>query len=583
MDNSAIRSAEKGAHWLDELSGIPDEQPPIPAEITQIKQQQAHEWPAPGEIGGRWDRGEFPIDALPETIKQAVLDHQKDNRQPLPLIVSSALATVSLAVQGLTDVGRDREKGLSGPVSLFFLTIAESGERKSRADSAFNEAVKNWEKAEIKNRIDDHKRQKSAHEVWQAKTAGIKSDIKKLAGKAATADADAAQKIEDMQQELAALDVSEPKIDPLPDLFYSEGTAEAIAAHLGEGWPSASVCTAEGGTLIGSRAMSAESAIVFMAMLNVFWDGGSWKPRRKTVSAPPVSGIRLTASIMVQRLIMDKLLEAGSREIGLLARALITEPVSTMGTRFIKDRPPLAPGDLGFSRSGVLSQFESRIENILKQPLNTNEAGELNLPITWLSHEAWQVWRKYHNDIERELAPMGELALLKDAASKSADNAARIAACLQVFETGNYGNDTEISADYMERGCVIARWYLNEALVFFGKGFEPEDERNAKLLSQWLVNEAPNKSRDGEPIMVDRKMTLRNILWVGPHSLRNTKTRDAALATLADSEVSHLRLFKIGKQKWLELNPQLFENKSVYKHDSKSRNESQQLRDSWGK
>jgi putative DNA primase/helicase len=51
---------------------------------------------------------------------------------PLPLVASSALASVSLATQAHVDAQRDEK--LQGPTSLYMLTIAASGERKSTCD-----------------------------------------------------------------------------------------------------------------------------------------------------------------------------------------------------------------------------------------------------------------------------------------------------------------------------------------------------------------------------------------------------------------------------------------------------------------
>ena len=52
-------------------------------------------------------------------------------------------------------------------------------------------------------------------------------------------------------------------------------------------------------------------------------------------------------------------------------------------------------------------------------------------------------WITFHDDIERELRRGGELVDIRDVASKSADNAARLAALFQVFEHG----PSDIGAD----------------------------------------------------------------------------------------------------------------------------------------
>lgn len=75
---------------------------------------------------------EFPLSALPPLIRDAVIEAQQITQAPLGLVAASALGAVSLVCQNLIDVCRLNT--LRGPVSLFFLTLAESGERKTAVD-----------------------------------------------------------------------------------------------------------------------------------------------------------------------------------------------------------------------------------------------------------------------------------------------------------------------------------------------------------------------------------------------------------------------------------------------------------------
>jgi len=53
-----------------------------------------------------------------------------------------------------------------------------------------------------------------------------------------------------------------------------------------------------------------------------------------------------------------------------------------------------------------------------------------------LTPEAKMAWIAYHDAVEAQLAIGGELFEIKDVASKSADNATRLAALFHVFEDG---------------------------------------------------------------------------------------------------------------------------------------------------
>ncbi len=77
----------------------------------------------------------YPVWALPQNIRAAVEEAIAVSQAPLALVASSALAAASLAVQAKFDV--KRLNGLVSPCSLFFITFAESGERKTTVDQMF--------------------------------------------------------------------------------------------------------------------------------------------------------------------------------------------------------------------------------------------------------------------------------------------------------------------------------------------------------------------------------------------------------------------------------------------------------------
>ena len=118
----------------------------------------------------------FPIEALETTIEEAVIEFQGYGKQPLSMIASSALATASLACQGLADVGRDSQN--IGPISLSLLTIAESGERKSSLDKAFSKALRDWEREKADEMKVVIKKSIADHSDWEAKRNGLLGAIK---------------------------------------------------------------------------------------------------------------------------------------------------------------------------------------------------------------------------------------------------------------------------------------------------------------------------------------------------------------------------------------------------------------------
>jgi DNA primase len=128
----------------------------------------------------------FPVEALGSTIEEAVIEFQGYGKQPLSMIASSALATASLACQGLADIGRDSQN--IGPISLSLLTIAESGERKSSLDKAFSKALREWEREKADEMKADIKKSIADHSDWEAKRQGLLAAIKETQKKNALRD-----------------------------------------------------------------------------------------------------------------------------------------------------------------------------------------------------------------------------------------------------------------------------------------------------------------------------------------------------------------------------------------------------------
>jgi putative DNA primase/helicase len=101
-----------------------------------------------------------------------------------------------------------------------------------------------------------------------------------------------------------------------------------------------------------------------------------------------------------------------------------------------------------------------------------------------LTPEAKAAWVAFHDAIERELASGGELYDVRDVASKTADNAARLAALFQVFEDAGGA----IGAEAFESASRIAAWHLNEARrFFFGELALPAELADAARLDGWLI------------------------------------------------------------------------------------------------
>jgi putative DNA primase/helicase len=98
--------------------------------LSVLTEPEKHgfDWPEPEPLKKIAAPLPYPITSLPPGIEAAVTEVLAFVQCPDSLAASSALSALSLAGQGLADVRRDDR--LSGPLSLYFLSVAESGERK---------------------------------------------------------------------------------------------------------------------------------------------------------------------------------------------------------------------------------------------------------------------------------------------------------------------------------------------------------------------------------------------------------------------------------------------------------------------
>lgn len=68
-----------------------------------------------------------------------------------------------------------------------------------------------------------------------------------------------------------------------------------------------------------------------------------------------------------------------------------------------------------------LPTFEARLRELLALPVNVDEAGALAPPVLTMTDGARATWVRFHDGVEAELRPGGEMAEVRDVASKAAD------------------------------------------------------------------------------------------------------------------------------------------------------------------
>ena len=435
------------------------------------------EWPDPEPLD--IDEGtpaEFPLDALPLMMREAAADIVKATKCPAALAGASVMAASSFAVQNHFDVAF--KGGMERPVSLMILTIAASGERKSTVDSFALEGVREYQKAK--------RREHAAREknIIEEKKAGIEPS---------------------------------PSL-PEPTAILANATLQGIFRTFHEGQPSLALFSDEGGEFLGGHSMKAENRLGSMAGLSKFWDGTdqSYKLRGTAQKSETLyaRAPRLAVHLQAQPVAMMPFLsDPVARGQGILARMLMHKPISTIGTRFQSYEEWTKP-----SRTVAIQSFAMRIHEMAARPYGLNEEGGVRRQLIPLESTADLALWQYAEDIEKQLAPHGDLTGLSDLVNKLPEQAARIAGVFAAFD----GAPT-VNRKTMVEAIAVASYFLSETVRLARLAPQEEGLADAMAIARWL------KARGGR----ETNTNLNNGL---PVHLRRKKAREKPMRLLEEAE-----------------------------------------------
>lgn len=445
-------------------------------------------------------RGEaYPVHAL-GPLRACVEAVQAATQAPAAIAAQSALSVASLAVQAHADV---ETLASFSPVSLFCLTVAQSGERKSACDKLVIAGLREIERSRAADYRSAMTEWDSSHKLWTAKRDRM---VKEAA-------ASNAQKVREAEADLANLGAG-PAMPLSPKLTTSEPTLEGLVKLYMTGQPSLGLFSDEGGGFLGGHAMNSDNRLKTIAGLSSLWGGDAIDRVRAGDGATTLYGRRLAAHLMVQPVAARPLLsDKVANGQGFLARFLITEPPSAIGTRLRQTGDAVA--------DVAIVAASDRLSAILAQPLPTCEANpqELEPRSLRLTPEAEALLFAYYQSTELAQAPGGALEHVKSFASKSPEQAARIAGVLTLWSDLSA---TVVQADVMADAIELAQFYLFEAKRLAESASVSEEIDRAEQLRRWVLDRWPGVAaglgRDPKTIVP------RDVVVMGPNALRETVT-----------------------------------------------------------
>lgn len=439
----------------------------------------------------------FPVHVFPSLIRNAIYEVERQTQAPLSLISASALGAISLVCQNRIDVCR--LNGLCSPVSLFLLTLAESGERKSTVDKIFMKPLYQQEKIWFEKHSQDLQLWMNDKAAFIIKTKALESKIK--------SDTRRNKDCSITNEQLRFLFENKPKEPVRYRLMFNDATPAAIKDYLCGEWKSVGIMSDEAGTIFNGHTLNE------LPFINKMWDGSNFSVDRKNSPERLIHDARMTLSMMIQPTVFHKYIERKgdmAKGIGFFARCLICQPDSRQGFRQITS-PVIS--------SEHLPVFHSRLLEIVNDSIIRKGKGERM--ILRLSPQAEQLWISFYNRTESEMSEIGYLSNMKDYASKMAENMARIAALLHYFE----GRNEDISIKAVEAAIQISAWYVDEYKRLFSKVSEFTLVNNeSDELYSWIKNYCAST--------FPPHISKTKILQYGPYRFRNKIKMDELLNIL---------------------------------------------------
>ena len=431
----------------------------------------------------------FPVHALGEVLRPTAEAIHDRVQAPMAICAQSVLATAALAVQGHVDV--ILPIGETKPLSLYLITVAESGERKDACDRVAMRSVMRRQMA-LRDQYDtDHPNWVGEKMIWEKLRDKILREGKKGNHIA-------------MRADLKALGPLPPEpLDPL--LICSEPTFEGLCKLYGRGQPSLGLFSSEGGGFIGGHGMTEEAKLRTATGLSKFWDGSPVDRVRALDGTLYLVGRRLAMHLMVQPRVGDLLLRDSMLiDQGLASRLLVAAPESAAGSRLWHELHP--------TTEPRIAEYSAHLLDILERPLPLaqDKRQELAPRELLFDYRAAGRYVEFADHVELRLAKGGELAPIKGFGNKLPEHAGRLAAVLQAVED----LDAEALGEAnFEKGIILSEFYAAEALRLSEAARIRAQLHRAQQLLDWLHNE-----------WLDENVSLPDIYQRGPYSIRDQKT-----------------------------------------------------------
>ena len=432
---------------FNSMRSLAEKDPLVKETIEKEKAAQAKEeftkisssWEEPIPFG-RHSIMPFPVDALPEEIRDYVSAISESVQTPVDMAGCAALAVIAASIQGKFVIRGKPD--WTEPLNLYITEIAPPSERKSAIQHAMVKPVSDYENQYNKRIAPSIETSKMQRRILERRQKAVEDQVVK--GKATQQDMD------DIAREIT--DYREKK--PLR-LFADDITPEKLASVLAENDGRMALLSSEAGifdTLSGVYSKSVNIDVMLKS-----YSGDQIRVDRIGRESENILNPALTVLLMAQPNVISRVLgNEIFRGRGLTARFLYSMPASAVGTRRYRSKP--VP-------EGVYSAYEQRVFNMLEDEYSSKPE------VITLSPEADALLERFSQTLEPKLA--GELAEISDWCGKLAGNTLRIAGLLcragtcRSSEFLSEPSPLVVDGQTMKNAIRLGRYFLNHAQAVF--------------------------------------------------------------------------------------------------------------------
>lgn len=491
---------------LSAFAGLDAVRDQVESAIPAVPALVPDDWPEP-VLPGTQTTPEIPAGLLPTWSGAMVQAVAESTQTPPALAFMSCIAVLATVLQRRFEVapfGCDYTE----PLCLWTVSASPPGTRKSSVLGSMLGPLVRWEKLHADRMRREIIRVNAARALSKKRVERLLQD----AAKAKDAnDRDA------LRDEIVREEGDMPDEVRVPRLFTSDSTPERLQALLAEHGERMAVHSDEAGSfqIMGGLYSSGQ------AHLDVYLQAHAGSPMRvdRATRAVHVDRPALSFGLLVQPGTLADV--AGSkrfRDSGLLARFLWCIPDSTVGTRDVRRHAPI-PGHIkeAYER-GIFGLLEGWSEPVGKPRLLT------------FTDPARELWYDFAQEIEHQQGDGGRYESISDWTSKLPGALARVAAVLELAESGLTAD--EVSELAMRSALQLGQLLIDHARAAFALLGTDAVDTDAAAVVRWIrtsglqefTRREAQKAQEGRFRSVDRLEKAMERLEAGD-VVRSTKRR----------------------------------------------------------